>query len=119
MYRAVEAEAAAARRSRRPKRTRLSTDASLVAVVREKLEEDWSPEQIAAWLRRAHPLDPNQWISHETIYRSIYVTNRRELGPHAFRHLRSRRSLRTSSSGAFLAGTRPSAEHDLDSLQTR
>ena len=41
-----------------------------------KLEQDWSPEQIARWLRRQHPTDPGRWESHETIYRSLYITSR-------------------------------------------
>lgn len=63
-------------------------------MVRLKLEQDWSPEQIAAWLRKQHPTDRARWISHETIYRSIYVTARQDLGARAARHLRSGRSVR-------------------------
>ena len=68
--------------------------AALLADVRGRLEEDWSPEQIAAWLRREHPTDPTRWVSHETIYRTIYLAGRRELGARAARHLRSGRSVR-------------------------
>jgi IS30 family transposase len=93
-YRAEAADRAADERARRPKLTRLATDAALLDLVRLKLEQDWSPEQIARWLRREHPSDPSRWVSHETIYRSLYITARQELGAGATRHLRSRRSLR-------------------------
>lgn len=92
--RAATAEVAAAERGRRPKPTRLGSDPVLLAVVRGKLELDWSPEQIAAWLRRQYPAEPGMRVSHETIYRSIYVTSRGELGARAARHLRSGRSVR-------------------------
>ncbi len=85
---------AAAERGRRPKPTRLSSDPVLLAVVRAKLELDWSPEQIAARLRRQYPAEPGMRVSHETIYRSIYVASRGELGARAARHLRSGRSVR-------------------------
>jgi len=51
----------------------LATNVLMLDDVRGRLEQDWSPEQIAGWLRREHPADPLRWISHETIYRSIYV----------------------------------------------
>lgn len=93
-YRAAAAELAAIERGRRPKPTRLASDPALLAVVRAKLELDWSPEQIAVWLRRQYPTEKAMRVSHETIYRSIYVTSRSELGSHAARHLRSGRSVR-------------------------
>ncbi|WP_395245057.1 IS30 family transposase [Agromyces sp. MMS24-K17] len=93
-YRAVTADEAAMHRARRPKTTRLAADPVLLAEVRSKLELDWSPEQIAAWLRRQHPSDPKRWISHESIYRTIYITARRELDATTARHLRSGRSVR-------------------------
>jgi len=86
--------AAAWDRGRRPKPSRLTSNPALLADVRGRLEEDWSPEQIAAWLRREHPTDPTRWVSHETIYRTIYLAGRRELGARAARHLRSGRSVR-------------------------
>lgn len=79
-YRATVADAAARERARRPKMSRLASHPELLQVVRERLELDWSPEQIAHWLRREHPQDPRLRISRETIYRSIYVASRRELG---------------------------------------
>jgi IS30 family transposase len=93
-YRAAPADSAAWERARRPKTSCLASNAALRADVRDRLEEDWSPEQIAAWLRREHPANPSRWVSHETIYRTIYVAGRRELGSRASRHLRSGRSVR-------------------------
>jgi IS30 family transposase len=58
------------------------------------LERDWSPEQIAASLRRDFPADPEMWVSHETIYRSVYTTGRRELEAKVSRHLRTGRTIR-------------------------
>lgn len=94
VYRATVADAAAWARSRRPRMSRLASHPELLQVVRDRLESDWSPEQIAHWLRREHPQDPRLRISHETIYRSIYVAGRRELGPGSAKHLRSGRSVR-------------------------
>lgn len=93
-YRAAAADAAAVDRARRPKPTRLGSAPVLLAAVRSKLELDWSPEQIAVWLRRQHPTEPSLWVSHETIYRSTYVAARDELGARAAHHLRSGRSVR-------------------------
>lgn len=93
-YRAAVADAATWERARRPKTSRLATSPELLAAVRDRLERDWSPEQIAVSLKRDHPADPGMWISHETIYRSTYVSGRRELGVKPAQHLRSGRSVR-------------------------
>lgn len=93
-YRAATADLAAWERARRPKMTRLASNAELLHLVREKLELDWSPEQIAQWLNRAHPTTSELRISHETIYRTIYTAGRTGLGPRPARHLRSGRSVR-------------------------
>lgn len=61
--------------------------------VRAKLELDWSPQQIAAWLSKEQQ-DPVMRVSHETIYRTVYVAGRGELGERPARHLRTGRSLR-------------------------
>jgi IS30 family transposase len=67
-YRAAIADAATWERARRPKPSRLAASPALLAAVRDRLERDWSPEQIAASLKRDHPADPGMWLSHETIY---------------------------------------------------
>jgi IS30 family transposase len=63
-------------------------------VVQERLEEDWSPEQIAVWLKRTYTGEPSMRVSHETIYRTLYLAGRRELGPKPGKHLRSGRTVR-------------------------
>jgi IS30 family transposase len=92
-YRATVADNAAWERARRPKPSRLSSNPALLAVVRERLEEDWSPEQIAVRLKRVHPDAASMRVSHETIYRTISLAGRRELGPRPAGHLRSGRSV--------------------------
>lgn len=67
VYRAQTAEAAAWQRARRPKPTRLATGPVLRDLVRAKLTEDWTPQQIPAWLRRQHPDDSTLEVSNETI----------------------------------------------------
>jgi len=94
LYRASAAEVAAVERARRPKVSRLAADPLLLADVRGRLEEDWSPQQIAVRLKHRHPDQPPRWVSHETIYRSIYLASRRELGDRPSKHLRSGRSVR-------------------------
>jgi IS30 family transposase len=61
-----------------------------------KLRLDWSPEQIAGWLKRTHPEDECNQVSHETIYRSLFVQARGVLKKELLRHLRSKRSMRRS-----------------------
>jgi IS30 family transposase len=102
-YRAVAAEARAWRRATRPKRCRLARAPVLRAVVAAKLARDWSPEQIAGWLKRAYPHDAPMHISHETIYRTLYVQARGALKKELLAHLRRRhpfrRSRRASTTG--------------------
>ena len=93
-YRAVSTDVSAWEHARRPKVSRLASNAKLLGLVREKLESDWSPEQIAQWLKRTYAGFPELRISHETIYRTIYVSGRTALGLPSARHLRSGRSVR-------------------------
>ena len=93
-YRATVADATAWQRAARPKVCRLRQHARLRAVVAAKLRADWSPEQIAVWLRRAYPHDVTMRISHETIYRTLYVQARGALKQELVRHLRRHRALR-------------------------
>ena len=72
-YRAVPADQHAWDMARRPKRCKLTALQQLAAVVSEKLQLDWSPEQIAGWLKRAFPISERYQVSHETIYRSLYI----------------------------------------------
>lgn len=95
-YRASMADEHAWELALRPKLTKLDADDELRAVVREKLHEDWSPEQIAAWLRRDFSDDPQMRISHEAIYRTLYTATCPALPSAMSVHLRSGRRLRAS-----------------------
>jgi IS30 family transposase len=92
-YRPSKAHRRAYDRARRPKPRRLDSPV-LERVVIEALEQWWSPEQIARRLRLEHPDDPMMWVSHETIYQSIYVQGRGELRRELARCLRSGRAER-------------------------
>ena len=82
-YRAHHADRAALRRAKRPKPSKLPTNHQLRMVVEEKLEEWWSPQQVVLWLQRTYPDHQEMWVSHETIYLSLFVQGkgalRREL----------------------------------------
>jgi IS30 family transposase len=93
-YRPMGAHRRAAERSRRPKLTKLAENPALCAAVVAGLEKLWSPEQIAARLREDHPDDPEMWVSHETIYKSLYVQGRGELRRELARCLRTGRAVR-------------------------
>ena len=91
-YRAAAADESAWRRGRRPKGCKLANNRRLRRIVARKLESDWSP--LAGWLKRAYPEDENYQVSHETIYRSLYVQARGVLKQELIRHLRSKRTMR-------------------------
>jgi IS30 family transposase len=93
-YRAHFADEEAWLRARRPKPTKLERCPELARVVAERLRLDHSPEQIAAWLRLEHPDNERMQVSHETIYRSLYVQSRGALKRELSRHLRTGRSKR-------------------------
>ena len=95
-YRASHADQAAWDRAHRPKRCKLVVNRSLARLVARKLQRNWSPEQIAGWLRRTYPDDENYQVSHETIYRSLFIQARGALKKELLRHLRSKRTLRQS-----------------------
>jgi IS30 family transposase len=93
-YRALAADAGAFERARRPKVRELAANAELAGVVAAKLGEDWSPQQIAERLRRAHPGDAGMWVSHESIYRDVYMPSRKAFDASMFHRLRSGHSIR-------------------------
>jgi IS30 family transposase len=97
-YRAHAAEREAWRRSRRPRATRLELSPELRRVVSERLQDDHSPEQIAGWLRLSYPDNEAMQVSHETIYRALYVQARGALRRELTRHLRRGRSRRYARS---------------------
>jgi IS30 family transposase len=95
-YRAQKAEERASERARRPKRCLLAIEDRLRDLVAAKLEADWSPQQISGWLKREYPSDEAMRISHETIYRTLFVQARGALKRELLAHLRSRRMMRRS-----------------------
>jgi len=95
-YRAALADEKAWTRTRRPKRCKLANNPRLRQAVVRKLRLNWSPEQIAGWLKRAHPDDECYQVSHETIYRSLFVQARGVLKKELLSHLRSKRTIRRS-----------------------
>ncbi|MDC8014669.1 IS30 family transposase [Tahibacter soli] len=95
-YRAVLADERAWQRARRPKVCRLARSHRLRHQVASKLRQDWSPNQIAQWLKLEHPHEPEQRVSHETIYRSLFIQARGALKKELMTHLRSQRQLRRS-----------------------
>jgi transposase, IS30 family len=92
-YRAVAAQAAAERRARRPKPRKLA-DPQLHARVQKDLEDNWSPQEIAARLKLDFPDDEAMRISHETIYQSLFIQGRGELRKELTKHLRTGRAIR-------------------------
>ena len=95
-YRAAAADKRAWKQALRPKPCKLAEHGQLRQAVAAKLERNWSPEQIAGWLKRTHPGTEACQVSHETIYRSLYVQARGVLKKELMQHLRSRRSIRRS-----------------------
>ena len=95
-YRAAQADKNAWARALRPKRCKLASYPPLRRAVARKLRLNWSPQQIAGWLKKAHPGDESYHVSHETIYRSLFVQARGVLKKELMQHLRSKRTIRRS-----------------------
>jgi len=95
-YRATASDKAAWERALRPKICKLACHPSLAYAVSAKLRRKWSPEQIAGWLKRAFPGEAHKQVSHETIYRSLYIQARGVLKKELLEHLRAKRTVRRS-----------------------
>jgi len=95
-YRATSADKRAWAQAKRPKECKLAAEGRLRQQVAWKLSLDWSPEQIAEWLKRAFPNDERMQVSHETIYRSLFIQARGTLKKELMRHLRTKRTIRHS-----------------------
>ncbi|MHB1083510.1 MAG: IS30 family transposase [Thiobacillus sp.] len=95
-YRASPADQAAWDRGRRPKTCSLAKNRSLAHIVAGKLQLLWSPQQIAGWLKRTYPDDETFQVSHETIYRSLFIQARGVLKKELLQHLRRTRAMRRS-----------------------
>jgi IS30 family transposase len=95
-YRASQADEAAWTRARRPKLCKLVMHRALARWVAEKLRHHWAPQQIAGWLRHCNPDDTSCQVSHETIYRTLYIQSRGALKKELLAHLRRTRTMRRS-----------------------
>jgi len=117
-YRAGRAEQYAQHAALRPKRCILACNARLRAMVAEKLERKWSPQQIAGWLKAAHGGDQAMQVSHETIYKSLFIQARGVLKRELLAALRSRRVMRRAK-GARSQGMKRSLIADAVSIRMR
>ena len=95
-YRASQADESAWDRGRRSKTCKLAQNRALARLVAAKLRLQWSPEQVAGWLKRTFPDDPSLQVSHETIYRSLFIQARGALKKELLQHLRRTRAMRRS-----------------------
>jgi IS30 family transposase len=95
-YRAIRAGQRAIDRARRPKRCKLSERPQLRIVVADKLVERWAPQQISRWLKLEFAGNVAMQISHETIYRCLFIQARGTLKKELVSHLRSGRKMRQS-----------------------
>jgi IS30 family transposase len=112
-YRAAKADRDAWARATRPKRCKLAGRPVLRAIVEERLQRRWSPEQIAGWLKLTYPTSLEMQVSHETIYRTLFVQSRGALRGELTRYLRTGRVLRRPK-GVRLPdgrGSRPNILH--------
>ncbi len=95
-YRANLADEATWARARRPKRCKLRENRALAHIVAGRLRMLWSPEQISGWLKHTYPGDESHHVSHETIYRSLFIQARGALKKELLEHLRRTRGMRRS-----------------------
>ena len=95
-YRASQADQSAWDRGRRPKIGKLAQHRALARIVADKLQLQWSAEQVAGWLKRTYPDDTSRQVSPETIYRSLFIQARGALKKELVEHLRRTRVMRRS-----------------------
>ena len=93
-YRAASAEKAFLRRSKRPKPLLLAQNVALREIVGRLLQADWSPEQISGWLKRQQSDGQKMSVSHETIYKSLFIQTRGLFREELKKHLRTKRMFR-------------------------
>ncbi|MEM9072573.1 MAG: IS30 family transposase [Myxococcota bacterium] len=93
-YRATKADKRAWDQAKRPKRCKLSTSPRLQRLVAKKLRKNWSPEQISKWLKKEYEANEAMQVSHETIYRTLFIQARGALKKELIAHLRTRRTTR-------------------------
>jgi IS30 family transposase len=95
-YRAAKADQAAWDRAHRPKTCKLAKHRKLALIVAEKLQLEWSPDQIAGWLKSTYPDNGNDQVSHETIYKTLFIQARGALKKELIQYLRKPRAMRRS-----------------------
>ena len=95
-YRAHKADAASWERAKRPKICKLAANQALARIVAGKLQLEWAPEQIAGWLKHTYPDNEAYQVSHETIYKCLYIQARGALKKELLKYLRRTRALRRS-----------------------
>jgi IS30 family transposase len=95
-YRASQADQTAWDRAQRPKPCKLVVNRALARLVAKQLRRFWSPEQIAGWLKCTYAEDESYQVSHETIYKSLFIQARGALKKELLQHLRSKRAMRRS-----------------------
>ena len=103
-YRAATADQTAWDRAVRPKVCKLAQRAKLVKVIAKKLQGQWSPQQIAGWLKRRYPDDERYHVSHETIYKTLYIQTRGVLKQELLSCLRTQRAMRHSRQSSKKTG---------------
>lgn len=115
-YRALQAEERALKQGLRPKACLLATHGRLRRQVANKLQLQWSPEQISGWLRLTYPLEAAMQISHETIYRSLFIQARGVLKKELMQHLRTNRVMRRGKQSTTAGQSRG---HIVDAVSIR
>ena len=95
-YRANQADQSAWDRAHRAKTCKLAANRALARIVAKKLQLQWAPLQIAGWLKRSYPDNENDQVSHETIYKSLFIQARGALKKELIKHLRRSRGMRRS-----------------------
>ncbi len=95
-YRGNKADEAAGQRAHRPKTCKLAANYALAHIVAEKLQLEWSPDQIAGWLKYTYPDDEHYQVSHETIYKTLFIQARGALKKELLQYLRRPRAMRRS-----------------------
>jgi len=93
-YRAHRADRLAWQRARRPQASKLAANETLRAEVEDKLLLRWSPQQISGWLRHTYPDSQEMWVSHETIYLTLFIQARGGMKHQLTQYLRTRRANR-------------------------
>lgn len=95
-YRAISADKQTWIRAKRPKKSKLQINIGLNDIITDKLSNKWSPEQISGYLKRTYPNDITMHISHESIYKTLYIQSRGHLKKELLKHLRTQRVMRQS-----------------------